>query len=160
HATPSDVRDMQQSVDTAQIHERAVIGDVLDRTLDHLPLGKRGNKLRTLLGAALFQHSAARDHDIAAAAIHFQDLERLRHVHQRTDIAHGAHVNLASRQERDGAIEIDGEAAFHAAEDHALYAAAFLESFLEPHPAFLAPGLIARQNGFAERIFHPLEIDL
>ena len=35
-AAPGDVGDMQQAVDAAQIHEGAVIGDVLDHAFDHL----------------------------------------------------------------------------------------------------------------------------
>ena len=82
-AAPGDVGDMQQAVDAAEIDEGAVIGDVLDDAVDDLPLFEIGDDLMALLGAGFFEHGAARDDDIAAAAIHFQDLERLRHVHQR-----------------------------------------------------------------------------
>ena len=125
----------KQAVDAAEIDEGAVIGDVLDRAFEHLTFGERGDELGPLLGALLFEHGAARHDDVAAAAIHFQDLERLRHVHQRADIAHRADVDLAARKERDGAVEIDGEAALDAAEDHAGDAAAILERLLEPGPA-------------------------
>ena len=64
-----------------------------------------------LLGSRLFQHGAAGDHDVAAAAIHFQNLERLIDVHQRGDVADRSDVHLAARQEGHGAVEIDGEAA-------------------------------------------------
>ncbi len=77
-----------------------------------------------LLGAGLFEDGAARDDDIAAAAVHLEDLEGLRQVHQRPDVADRADVDLAARQEGHGAAEVDGEAALHAAEDHALDAVA------------------------------------
>ncbi len=35
-----------------------------------------------------------------------------------------------------------------------------LEGLFEPDPALLAARLVARDDGFAERIFDPLEIDL
>jgi hypothetical protein len=130
-APPGDVGDVQQPVDAAQIDECAVIGDVLDDAFDDLLLDQAGHERRTLLGAALFEHGAARHDDVAAAAIHLEDLERLRLVHQRADIAHRAHIDLAARQERDGAVEIDGEAAFDAAEDHAGDAGLFVERALE-----------------------------
>ena len=38
-------------------------------------------------------------------------------LHQRADVAHRAHVDLAARQEGHGAVEIDGEAALHLVED-------------------------------------------
>jgi hypothetical protein len=49
---------------------------------------------RTLFGAALFEDGAARDDDVAAAAVHLEDLERLRLVHQRADVADRTDVDL------------------------------------------------------------------
>ena len=69
---------MQQAVDAAEVDERAVIGDVLDGAFDDLALGEVGDDLVALLGAALLEHRAARHDDVAAAAIHLQDLEGLR----------------------------------------------------------------------------------
>ena len=151
---------MQQAVDAAEIDERAVVGDVLDRAVDHLALGEVGDDLVALLGAALLEHGAARDDDIAAAAIHFQNLERLRHVHQRRDVAHRADVDLAARQEGDGAVEVDGEAALDLVEDDAFDLLVLLEGLFELDPALLAPRLVARDDGFAERVLDALEIDL
>jgi hypothetical protein len=99
-ALVAEVRDVEQAVDAAQVHERAVIGDVLDHALDDLALGQRLDEAGALLGAGLFQDGAARDHDVAAAAIHLEDLERLRDVHQRGDVAHRADVDLAARAGR------------------------------------------------------------
>ncbi len=108
-AAPRDVGDVEQAVDAAQINERAVIGDVLDRALDDLALFELADDLVALLGAALFEDRAAGDDDVAAAAVHLQDFERLRHVHQRGDVADRTDVDLAARQERHGAVEIDRE---------------------------------------------------
>ena len=110
-APPRDVGDVQQAVDAAEVHERAVVGDVLDHAVDDLTLFEVLHQLLALLGAGLFQHGAAGDDDVAAAAIHLQDLERLRHVHQRADVADRTDVDLRARQERHRAVEIDGEAA-------------------------------------------------
>ena len=151
---------MQQAVHAAQIHEGAVIGDVLDHALDHLLFLQGSDQRRTLLGAALFQNGAARHHDVAAAAIHFQDLEQLGLVHQRADIAGGTHIDLAAGQEGHGAVEIDGEAALDAAEDHAGDAGLVVEGLFQLDPAFLAARLVARQHGFTQRIFDALQIDL
>ncbi len=80
---PGDVGDVQQAVDAAEVDEGAVVGDVLDHAVDDLTLFQVLHQLLALLGAGLFQHGAAGNHDVAAAAIHLQDLELLRHVHQR-----------------------------------------------------------------------------
>ena len=159
-APPGDVGHMQQAVDAAEVDERAVVGEVLDGALDDLAFREVGDDLVTLLGAALLEHGAAGHDDVAAAAIHLEDLERLRHVHQRPDVAHRADVDLAARQEGHGAVEIDGEAALDLVEDHALDLLVLLEGLLELDPALLAARLVARDDGFAERVLDALEIDL
>ena len=142
-ALVADVGDVEQAVDAAEIDERAVIGDVLDDAVDDLAFGERLDQARALLGAGLFEDGAARDDDIAAAAVHLQDLEGLRQVHQRADVADRADVDLAAGQEGDGAAEIDGEAALDAAEDHALDAVAGVVLGLELVPGGFAAGAVA-----------------
>ena len=122
----------------------AVVGEVLHRAVDDLPLGEVGDDLVALLGPALLEHGAAGDDDVAAAPVHFQDLERLGQVHQRADIAHGSNVDLAARQERHRAVEIDGEAALDLVEDDPFDLLVLLERLLELDPALFAPRLVAR----------------
>ena len=158
-APPGDVGHVQQAVDAAEIDERAVVGEVLDRAVDDLAFREVGDDLVALLGPALLEHGAAGDDDIAAAPVHLEDLERLRHVHQRRDVAHRTDVDLAARQEGDRAVEIDGEAALDLVEDDAFDLFVLLERLLELDPALLAPRLVARDDGLAERVLDPLEID-
>src|SRR6516162_5516201 len=75
---PGDVGDMQQTVDPAEIDKGAVIGDVLDDTVEDLAFLEAGDQFRALLGAALLPHGAARHDDIAPRAVHLEDLEGLR----------------------------------------------------------------------------------
>ncbi len=157
---PGDVGHMQQTIDTAEIDERAVIGDILDDAVDDLTLFKVGDDLVALLGAALFEDRAARDDDVAAAPIHRQDLEGLRHADQRRDIANRPNIDLAARQEGDGAVEIHREAALHLIEDDTFDLLVALERLFEFHPALFAARLVARDDGFAERVLDTLKIDL
>src|SRR5262245_39156544 len=159
-APPCHLGDVQQAVDAAEVDEGAIVGDVLDHALNDLTLFQPRHDLAALLGARLFEHRAARHDDVAAAAVHFQDLEGLRHVHQRRHVADRPDVDLATRQESDGAVEIDGEAAFDAVEDHAFDALAGLVFFLEPRPALLAARFFARQHGLAHGVLDALEIDV
>ena len=159
-AAPRDVGDVQQAVDAAEVHECAVVGDVLHHAVDDLTLFEVLHQLLALFSARLFQHSAARHHDVAAAAIHFQDLERLVDVHQRRDVADRTDVHLRARQERDRAVEVDREAALDLIEDDALDLLVAVERLLELAPAFLAARLVARKNRLAERILDALEINL
>src|SRR6202047_4777943 len=154
---PGDVGDMEQAVDAAEVDERTVIGDVLDDAVDHLTLFEVLHQFLALLGAGLFQHGPARHHDVAAAAIHLEDLERLRVVHQRCDVADRTDVDLRARQEGHCAVEIDGEAALDLVEDDAVNFFVVVERLLELAPALLAARLVARQNGFAERILDAVE---
>ena len=156
---PGDVGDVQQAVHAAQVHEGAIVGDVLDNAFHDLLFLQRRDQRSAFLGAALFQHGTARHHDIAAAAVHLQDLEQLGLVHQRADIAHRAHIDLAAGQEGHRAIQVDGEAALDAAEDHAGDTGLVVEGLFQLDPAFLAAGLVARQHGFAQRVLDALEID-
>src|SRR5690606_20610545 len=158
-ATPCHVGDVQQAINAAEVDERAVIGDVLDHALDNLALFEVLHDLRALLGAALFQHGAARNHDVAATAIHLEDLEGLRIVHERGDIADRPNVHLAARQEGHCAVEIDREAALDLIEDDAFYALALVELLLEAHPALLAASLLAAEHGFAQGVLDALDID-
>src|SRR4051812_23149037 len=159
-APPGDIRDVQKTVDAAEIHKRAIIGDVLDHAVDDLPLFEVLHQLLALLGAGLFQHGAARDHDVTAAAIHFEDLEWLIDIHQWRDVADRPDVDLAARQECHGAVEIDREAALDLIEDDARDLLVGLERFLQLAPAFLAARLVAREHGIAKRVLDALEINL
>src|SRR5712691_7186445 len=159
-APPRDVGDVQEAVDAAEVDEGAVVGDVLDDAVDDLAFLEVLHQLLALLGAGLLEHGAARHHDVAAPAVHLQDLERLRHVHQRRHVADRPDVDLAARQKRHRAVEIDGEAALDLIEDDALDLFVAVEGLFQLAPALLAPRLVAREHGFAERVLHPLEIDL
>src|ERR1019366_1573547 len=93
NALPAHVGDVQQAVDAAQVHERAVVGDVLDHAFADFAFLQLGDQLGALFGAGFFQDGAARDHDVAARTVHFEDRERLFLAHQRTDVAHRADVD-------------------------------------------------------------------
>src|SRR6266581_6309725 len=159
-APPGDVGDVEQPVDAAEIDEGSVVGDVLDHAVDDLALFEVLHQLLALLGPGLLEHGAAGDDDVAAAAIHFENLERLRHVHQRGDVADRPDVDLAARQEGDGAVEIDREAALDLVEDDALDLLVGLKRLFEAAPALLPARLVAREHRLAERVLDPLQIHL
>src|SRR6202012_5903273 len=131
--------------------------DVLDHAVEDLAFLEVGDQLRTGFRTALFEHRTARDHDVAARAVHLEYLEGLRRADQRGDVAHGADIDLAARQEGHGARQIDREAALDAAEDHAGDALIGGEALLEQRPGLLAAGLLAAELRFAVLVFHPLE---
>src|SRR5205823_13067848 len=68
--------------------------------------------------------------------------------------------DLAPRQERHRAVEIDGETALDLIEDLAGNLLVLLERLFQAGPTLLAARLLARQDRLAERVLDPLEIDL
>ena len=153
---PGDVGHMEQAVDAAEIHEGAVVGNVLDHALENLSLGEVGNQLRAFLGAGFLQHRAAGDDDVPAGAVHLENLEWLRAAHQRSHVPDRADIHLAAGQERDGAGKVDGKPALDPAEDDAFYPCVVFEGFLEDVPRFLAAGLLAAQDNDAVPALEPL----
>ena len=160
HAAPCHIGDVQQAIDTAEIDERAVIGDVLDHALDHIALVELADDFAALFGAGFFKDRAARYDDITAAAVHLEDLERLRRVHQRADIAHRAHIDLRAGQEGHGTAEIDREAALDATEDRTFDALGLVECFFKTVPGLFAAGLVAGEHRFALGVLGTVQIDL
>ena len=158
-AAPGHIGDVQEAVDAAQIDERAVIGDVLDETVDDLAFGEAGDDICALFGACFFENGAAGHDDVAAPAVHLEDLEGLVLTHQRTDVADGADIDLRAGKERHGAVEVDGEAALDLVEDDACHLLTSFELLFETVPAFLAARLVAAEDGFAKSVFDALKID-
>src|SRR5262249_17390242 len=91
---PGNVGDVQQPVDAAEIDEGAIVRDVFHDAVDDLALFEVLDQFLTLLGPRLFQDGAAWDDDIATAPTHFEDLKRLRIVHQRRDVPDRADIDL------------------------------------------------------------------
>ncbi len=157
---PRNIGHMQQTIYTAKVHECAVIGDVLDHAFENLTLLEIGEKFVALFGAGFLKNGAARHHDIAASAVHLQNLEWLRRPHQRTDITHRTDIHLAARKECHRAGKIDGKPALDPTEYIAGDPFIFVEGILQQRPGFLAPGSIAAEHGLAVLIFHPFEVNI
>jgi hypothetical protein len=151
---------MEQAVDAAEIDEGAVVGDVLHHAVVDLAFLEVLDQLGARFGPGFLQHRAARNDDIAALAIHLEDLEGLGGAHEGRDVAHGADIDLAARQEGHGAREIDGEAAFDAAEDMAGHALVVLVCLFQHGPGFLPACLLATQHRFAFAAFDAVDEDI
>jgi hypothetical protein len=102
-ATPGHVRDVEQTVDAAEIQEGAVVGQVLDDTLDLHAFFQVLQQGIALGAVFLFHHGAAGDDDIVALAVELDDLEFLLLAFEVGGVAHRAHIhqaNPAGRRER------------------------------------------------------------
>ena len=151
---------MEQAIQAAEVDERAVVGDVLDHAGQDLAFLQGGEQLVALLGAALLEHRPARDHDVAAPAVHLQDLERLVLVEQRRDVPHRPDVDLAAGQEGHRTAEIDREAALDPAEDRALTFAVSLNACSSLFQLSSRLAFSRESTRLAALGLEPLDVDL
>src|SRR5579872_6340088 len=127
------VGDMQQAVNSTEIDEGAVIGQILD--------GSGGDRalFEMLEGGALaavdffFHRHLARDHDIAATAVELDDFDRDVLSHQGIQVVNGAGIGLRSGHEGLDP-DVDGETALDAAQHAAGNDQLFLVGLIEVVP--------------------------
>ncbi len=156
HAAPRHVGDVQQAVDAAEIDERAVVGEVLDRAAQRLALGQRVERRLLLLGVLFLEQDLAREHDVAALLVDLDDAHPELLALQRVEVAHRPHVDLRSRQERAHA-DVDGQPALDPFDDAADDDLPLLEGLLDLVPNLHLLGLLARQHDVAVAVFGALE---
>src|SRR6056297_392236 len=149
---PRHVGDVQQPVDAAEIHEGAVVGQVLHDTLDHVAF-LQALQQRLALGAVLFlDHRAAGDHHVVPALVELDDLEFEDLAFEVGRVAHRPHVDQRAGQERPHVVDLDREAALDAAVDDAVDDLAFLERVFQMGPGPGPDGLLPGQARLAEAV--------
>ena len=117
--TPAHIGHVEEAIDAAQVDEGSIIRDVLHRAREHHALGQDFQRVLLLLLALLFQHGAAREHHVAAAAVELDDLGADRLADHGGQVLHRPQVHLRARQERLHA-DVDAEAALDDLHDAAL----------------------------------------
>src|SRR5262245_32047290 len=158
-AAPRHVRDVKQAVDTAEVDERAVIGDVLDDALEHFSFGECLERVLLLFGVLFFEQRLAREDDVAALLVDLDDAHAQLLSAQRIEVANRSDVDLRSGQERANA-DVHGEPALRpfddAADDDLLLDVGLLD--LVPDLHLLR--FFARQHDVAFAVLRPLEQDV
>ena len=125
HATPCQVGDVQQAIDTAQVNECAVVGDVLDHALDDRAFLEVFHDRFTIGTHARFQHRAARNHHVVALAIQLDDLQFHGLVFVRRGVLDRTDIHQRTRQERADTVDHRSQAALDFAADKAFDDLAF-----------------------------------
>ena len=110
---------MQQAVDAAEVHERAVVGEVLDDALEHRALDQLLEQLLALFRMLALDHRTAGDDDVVALAVELDELELEFLAFQVHRVADRAHVDQRTGQECADVLDVDGEAALDLAADAA-----------------------------------------
>ena len=158
-ALPSHVSDMQQTIDTTEVEERTVIGEVLDHTGEDLAFLEIFQQSFALGAVFFFDHGAARDHHIVATLIQFDQFEVQLFAFEIAGIAHRTHIHQRSGQEGANVAEFDGEAAFDLATDGAGDGFVAFHRLFQTHPCFSALGFLTRHTGFAKAVFGRFQSD-
>ncbi len=156
-ALPGHIGNVQQAVNTAQIYERAVVGQVLDDTLDFQTFGQGFEQSFTLSTVFSFQNGAAGNNHVVTLLVELDNLEFEFFVLQVRGIANRANVYQRTRQEGTDAGQIDGETTLDLAIDNTLNHFLSFEGLLKYLPGFCALGFLTGQAGFTEAVFHSVE---
>lgn len=150
---PCHVGDVQQAVDTTQVHEGTVFGDVLDHALNDRAFAQRFHQLGALFAHRSFHHSTARQHDVVALAVQLDDLELHGLAFERRHVLDRARIEQRARQEGTDAVDQNGQAALDLAIDGTGHEVARLQCGFQRQPRGQTLGLVARQDGVAVAVF-------
>src|SRR6266508_418221 len=132
-ASPRHVGNVQEPVNAAEVHEGAVIRDVLNGAIHELTFGEvRQGPLPALVARFLEQEPAGYDH-IAATLVDFDDLHREGFADQLFGIADWMEIDLGAGQEGLDA-DVHHHPAFDAADDPSFDDSLFFEGLLQIFP--------------------------
>ena len=156
-APPGDIGDVQQAVDAAEVHERAVVGEVLDDTLDDLAFLEVREQRLALGRHFLLDHRAARYHDVVALAIDLDNFEFELFALEVAGVTHRTHIDERAGQEGADAFNGDGVTALDLAGHDAGHNRLVCECLLEILPGFDTLRFFARELGLAGFVGHVLD---
>src|SRR5207253_3134411 len=156
---PRHVGDVEQPVDAAEVDEGAVVGDVLDRSLEDHALLEHLERLRLERRALALEDGAPGDDDVAARAVELEDGEAAALAEVAVEVARRTDVGVRAGQEGRHA-DVDPEPALHLADDGALDGALALEGLLDLTPHLELLGLLPRQEDLARLGVRRLEVDV
>src|SRR5712672_546826 len=159
HAPPGEIGDVEETVDAAEIDERAVIGDVLDDALDRRPLLQVREQRLALRALRGFEHGAAGHDHVVPLAVELDDLELHLLALVGQGVLDGTDVDERAGEESSNSVGHDGEAALHFAGNHSLDEGAGFERLFQIEPRGEALGLVARQARFAVTVLERFDRD-
>ena len=147
-ARPGEIGDVQKAVEAAEIHEDAVVGDVLHFAGQHLAFRQRVHQRRSLGLQLFFQNCAPAHHHVAALAVQLGDAARQLLAHQGFEIRRRPDVVLRPGKKRAHA-DIHHQAALDAVHDLAGKRLVPFVGGLHSFPRALAQHLLVGEDGHA-----------
>jgi hypothetical protein len=107
---PGQLRDVHQTVDTAEVHERAEVHDRGDHALADLSLGQLVEELAAHLGLGLLEEGPTGEHHVVAVLVQLDDLRLELASHVRLQVAYPPHLHQRGGQEATQA-DVEDQAA-------------------------------------------------
>src|SRR6188768_3683101 len=156
-ALPRHVGDVQQAVDATEIHERAVVGEILDGALEHSAFLQVVHERAALGGELLLDDRATGNDDVVALLVELDDLELEGLAFEIGGVTHRTDIDERTRQERAHVVDLDGETTLHAARDGAGDDFRLVERLFETGPGAGTLGFLAREARLAAAIFHRVQ---
>ena len=160
NTAPGQIGNVQQAINAAEVDECAVVGDVLDDTLDDAAFLEVGQQCIALFTNTGFKHGTTGNDHVVTLAIELDDLEFVGLAFVRRGVLDRTHVDQRTRQEGADAVGHNGQTTLHLAGDGAGHEGAFVQGLLEVVPCSDALGAIAREAGFTETVLDLLNGDL
>ena len=113
---PAHIGNVEQTIDTTEVDERAEVGDVLDDTLADLTDFQFGHEVLAVFLALLLDEGPAADDDIASGFVDLEDFALHDSADVIADVVGSTDIDLASRQE-DVHTDIDQQTTLDLAGD-------------------------------------------
>ena len=151
---------MDKTVNTAEVDEDTVVGDVLNGTLKYLALFEFADNLSLLGLEFCLDEGFVRNDYIAELRVEFHNLELHRLTYENIVVANGFHVDLAAREECFHAENVHDHAAFRTPFDVTGNDLTCVVSLVNAIPSASGACLFVRQYELAFLVLLALNVNL
>src|SRR6266403_1268511 len=158
-AAPRHVGHVEEPVDAAEIDERAVVGDVLDRALEDDALLQHLQGLGLERGALALEDRSPGNHHVPARAVELEDGEAAVMANVAVEVARRPEIGVRAGEER-GHADVHLEPALHLADDRPFDRTVALEGLLDLAPDLELLRLLPREDDVARLGVARLEVDV
>ena len=160
YAAPRQVCDVDESVNTTEVNEYTVRGDILNGTLKDLTLLELTDDLLLLGLELLLDESLMRNNDIAELLVDLDYLELHGLAYELIVVAYGVNVDLRAGEECLDTEHVNDHTALRATLDEALDDCIRLESLINLIPRLRHASLLVREDQLTLLVFSALYVNL
>src|SRR5437016_13695292 len=158
-AAPRHVGHVEEPVDAAEIDERAVVRDVLDRALEDDAFRQHLEGLGLERGALALEDRPPGHHHVPARAVELEDGEAAVLADVAVEVARRAEIGVRAGEER-GHADVHLEPALHLADDRPFDRAVALVGLLDLAPDLELLRLLPREDDVTRLGVARLEVDV